>query len=112
MLVGAGAQRFEIGAILAVVAAGDVDQDVERRVRRLVAQRQRDLAPDAGVGVPREPRRDRQDVETGAAHRAVRGDAQRRIGERFGRARALTALGTELIQQDRSRGRACTGWDR
>ena len=90
---GAGAQRFEIAAILPVVAARDVDQDVERRGGGLVAHRQRHLAPDAGVRVAGEPRGHRHDVETRAPHRAVGGDAQRRIGERLGRARALRPSG-------------------
>ena len=59
----------------------------------------RHLAPDAGVRVAGEPRGHRHDVETRAPHRPVGRDAQRRIGVRLGRSRALTALGTELIQE-------------
>ena len=71
----------------------------ERRGSRLVAQRERHLAPDAGVGVTRETGRDRHEVEICAPHRTVGGDAQRWIGLRLWRSRSLLSFGAELIEK-------------
>ena len=95
----ARAERFEVDAIFPVEAARDVDEDVERRGGRHVAQRERDLAPHAGVGIARETRGRRQHVEAAAPHGAVGRDLHGRVLLRFRRAGALTPLGPELIQQ-------------
>src|SRR4029078_256670 len=60
------AKCLEAAAIRAVVAASDVDKDVHHRRSRLIAHRQCDLTTTAGVRVPGESRRDRNNVEIGA----------------------------------------------
>ena len=77
-----------------------VGQNIQRARSRKIAQRERDLTANAGIGVSREARGDRQDVEAGAAHGAVCSDPQRRIRIGLGRSRSLTPFRTELIQKE------------
>ena len=89
MPVGADAERFEIPAIGAVVAARELHENVAAFFEGNTAQRQRHFTTDGWRRILRQPRAPRRTRRLHAAQRAERGDADLRI--RVGRGSRSTS---------------------